>query len=58
MLGGEVNVFKLMDKACTTLAQVSHSVQGMSNSRSGQQRLYKNFLYSRMLWSKCIMHVL
>lgn len=51
------SVFLLLEKACFELAEVSYkmnSVQGLRQLVNGRECLYKNFLYSRMLWGKCI----
>ena len=56
MFGEKISVFKLMDTACTTLAQVSYLSHNKSVKDSplpnGHRRLYENFVFTRMLWSK------
>ena len=59
MLGEKNDVFKLMDIVCTKFAEVSYQIHNMSVKDSplpnGHRRLYENFVYTRMLWSKYIL---
>ena len=55
------SVFHLFEQACLELAEVSYKIR---NSRiadvqplpNGHRPVYKNFLYSRMLWGKRELH--
>ena len=42
-----------MQKACTELSDHSYVLQSQSSTSSKSPR-YQNYLYSRMLWSKCL----
>ena len=51
------SVFLLLEKACFELADVSYtthmrSAAGMRKLMNGKEYLYKNFVFSRMLWGK------
>ena len=54
------SVFHLLEQACLEMADVSYKIQttqgsrigGVANLPNGLKPLYKNFVYSRMLWSK------
>lgn len=58
--GGEEDnyrsVFLLLEQACFELADVSYktnsAASGMRKLVNGRECLYRNFLYSRMLWGK------
>lgn len=51
------SVFLLLEKACFELAEVSYishirSEIGIRKLTNGKECLYKNFVFSRMLWGK------
>ena len=51
------SVFHILEQACFELAEVSYKINNsriaeVSNLSNGHRPLYRNFLYSRMLWGK------
>lgn len=51
------SVFSTMEVACLELAEVSYKVRNSSIAEAptlpnGHRPLYRNFLYTRMLWGK------
>ena len=54
-------VFFLLENACRELATVSHNLQRRvsdgqlhGKNTSGSRSIYSGFVYSRMLWGKCL----
>ena len=53
------SVFHLLEQVCLEMAEVSYTFQmaqisNASKLPNGLKPLYKNFVYSRMLWSKLV----
>ncbi len=53
------SVFHLLEQVCLEMAEVSYKIQMAPLSKAsklpnGLKPLYKNFVYSRMLWSKLV----
>lgn len=51
------SIFHFLEQACFELAEVSYKINNSrmvdaQNLPSGHRPLYRNFLYSRMLWGK------
>lgn len=52
------NAFYLYEEACFKLAEVSSQFELQAlDSHHRSQPLDNNFLYSTMLWGKCIVHI-
>lgn len=52
-LEGSSTVFYHLEYACNYMAEVSFQCHQALEHCHGPKPLYKNFLYSKMLWSKC-----